>query len=199
MAAADDRVREAMDATPRAQFLREQERSRWAHDGPLEIGSGQTNSQPRTVRAMLDLLGVREGDRVLDVGCGSGWTTAILARLTGTAGSVLGVERVPEVLEFGRANLAATGLANARVRLADPTRLGAPDDAPFDRILVSAEPAHLPQELVDQLAPGGVMVIPVAGTMLRVETPRLAGARSESVQPVVTRHGEYRFVPLIAE
>ena len=181
-----DRITDAFAAWPREQFLPRGQRRRARHDGPLEIGRGQTNSQPRTVADMLRLLDVRAGQRVLDVGSGSGWTTALLAHLVGPTGEVLGVELEPELVAFGQRNLAATGQAWARIEPAAPGVLGRPEGAPYDRILVSAEPRELPHELVAQVADDGVMVIPVAGTMLRVTNP---GAR-------VTRHGGYRFVPL---
>jgi len=184
----EDRVSAAFDATPRAGFLPRAARLRARFDGPIQIGLGQTNSQPRTVAAMLRLLEVREGDRVLDVGSGSGWTTALLAQLTGPFGEVVGVELEPTLVEFGRRNLARTGRPWARIEQAVPGRLGWPDGAPYDRILVSAEPRHLPQQLVDQLAGDGRMVIPVSGTMLLVvRTP---------MGTEVTEHGGYRFVPL---
>ena len=181
-----DAVTAAFEAWPREGFLPRGQRRRAAYDGPLEIGGGQTNSQPRTVAAMLRLLDVRAGQRVLDVGAGSGWTTALLAHLTGPTGVVAGVELEPGLVTFGGANLAATGQPWASIRAASPGVLGLPDEAPWDRILVSAEPRALPDALVDQLADDGVMVIPVAGTMLRVTNPGRA----------VTRHGGYRFVPL---
>ena len=181
-----DAVTTAFETWPRVGFLTDQQRPRAAYDGPLDIGQGQTNSQPRTVAAMLRLLDVRPAHRVLDVGSGSGWTTALLAHLVGPTGSVLGVELEPELVDFGAGNLSCTSRPWARIRLATPDVLGDPDGAPYDRILVSAEPGELPQELVDQLADDGVLVIPVAGTMLRVTNP---GA-------VVTEHGRYRFVPL---
>ena len=184
----EDRVSQAFAATPRAGFLPPLARDRAAYDGPIQIGRGQTNSQPRTVEAMLRLLEVHEGDRVLDVGAGSGWTTALLAYLTGPGGEVLGVELEPTLVEFGRANLARLHRPWARIEQADPERLGRPDDAPFDRVLVSAEPRTLPDELVDQLTDDGRMVIPVSGTMLLV--------RLTPSGPKITEHGWYRFVPL---
>ena len=183
-----DTVRAAFEAFPREGFLRENERRRAAYDGPLPIGDGQTNSQPRTVADMLRLLEVSPGQLVLDVGSGSGWTTALLAHLVGPTGTVLGVELEPSLVEFGSANLAATGQPWASIRAATPGVLGAPDHAPYDRILVSAEPSVLPQELVDQLADGGRLVIPVRGTMNLV--------RREGEEDRVTHHGYYRFVPL---
>ena len=134
-----DAVRAAFDAVPRAGFLPRAARRRAGFDGPLSIGHGQTNSQPRTVAAMLVLLEVRAGDRVLDVGSGSAWTTALLAELTGSTGSVLGVELVPELVQWGRENLARTAYTWASVRQADKHVLGWPEGAPYDRILVSAD------------------------------------------------------------
>src|SRR3954465_3340038 len=104
-----DQVADAFAAVPRDLFLPESERRRATYDGPLPIGHGQTNSQPRTVAAMLRLLDVRPGHRVLDVGSGSGWTTALLAHVVGPLGEVVGVELEPSLVEFGRRNLAATG------------------------------------------------------------------------------------------
>jgi protein-L-isoaspartate(D-aspartate) O-methyltransferase len=181
-----DPIARAFAAHPREGFLPADQRWRASFDGPLRIAAGQTNSQPRTVADMLRLLDVRPGQRVLDVGSGSGWTTALLAHLVGPSGSVLGVELEPELVAFGRANLAASEQPWASIRQADPCVLGDPAGAPYDRILVSAEPDTLPAALVDQLGATGVLVIPVAGTMLRVTNP---GA-------VVTEHGRYRFVPL---
>ena len=114
----------AFAAQPRERFLRPRCGPPAGTDGPLDIGHGQTSSQPRTVRAMLALLDVRPGQRVLDVGCGSGWTTALLGRLVGPTGSVLGLERVPDLVAFGRANLAAAGMPWAEIVRAAPDVLG---------------------------------------------------------------------------
>lgn len=183
-----DGVAAAFAAHPRPGFLRPETRDQAGYDGPLPIGHGQTNSQPRTVANMLRLLEVAPGMRVLDVGSGSGWSTALLAHLVGPQGEVRGVELVPELARWGADNLAATQQPWASIVPALPGVLGLPAHAPFDRILVSAEPTTLPQTLVDQLKDGGVMVIPVAGEMLRVVR---RGDKTE-----ITRHGGYRFVPL---
>src|ERR687890_465241 len=127
-----DRITEAFREVPREQFLPVGSR-RWAgYDGPIRIGHGQTNSQPRTVEAMLRLLDVRRGQRVLDVGAGSGWTTALLAHLVGPSGRVWGVELEDELVRFGSANLAATGQPWATLTRAEPGVTGHPGDAPYD-------------------------------------------------------------------
>jgi protein-L-isoaspartate(D-aspartate) O-methyltransferase len=184
-----DAVRRAFEAVPRADFLPARERSRAEYDGPIQLGHGSTNSQPRTVAAMLALLDVRRGDRVLDIGAGSGWTTALLAHLVGPAGLVVGVELVPELAVWGEQNVRRTSGAWASVRQAEPGVLGVPDLGPFDRILVSAEPGRMPGELLDQLADPGRMVLPVAGVMTVVD-------RADG-EDRISEHGYYRFVPLL--
>jgi len=185
-----DPVSAAFRAVPRAGFLPRRDRSRAWVDGPIQIGHGQTNSQPRTVEAMLRLLAVRPGDRVLDVGAGSGWTTALLAHLTGEQGSVIGVELVPELADWGAQNLAdAAAYSQASIRPATPGVLGWPAAAPYDRILVSAAAQAMPQELVDQLAEEGRIVVPVRATMT------LGIRRGDELE--TSAHGSYRFVPLL--
>ena len=183
-----DRVDDAFAAQPRAGFLPPGQRRNAAWDAPLQIGHGQTSSQPSTVARMLRLLDVPPGARVLDVGAGSGWTTALLAHLVGPGGTVLGVELEPDLATWGAANVAATGQPWARVVAADRTVLGAPDEGPYDRILVSAEARALPGALVDQLADAGRMVVPVDRGLEVVQRT--------SDGYTVTRYEGYRFVPL---
>ncbi len=179
------RVRAAMTETPRTTFLPAVVRHLADVDRPVGIGWDATNSQPSTVARMLELLDVHEGQRVLDVGAGSGWTTAILERL---GADVVGVELVPQLVDVANANLAAHG-SRARVRQAAPHILGLPDDAPFDRILVSADLGRMPDALAMQLAEGGRMVAPVAGRMTVVDV-------RDGVPRVREDGGRYAFVPL---
>src|SRR5215217_740146 len=147
-----DRVSAAFDAVRREEFLPPKARDRASYDGPIDIGHGQTNSQPRTVAAMLLLLDVRAGQRVLDVGAGSGWTTALLGHLVGRTGLVVGVEVVPELAVWGEHNVRRVAGDWATVSQAAPGVFGDPARGPYDRILVSAESAEIPAELLDQLA-----------------------------------------------
>lgn len=175
-----------MDEVPRTPFLPEDQRP-WAHlDRPLPTGYDSTNSQPSTVRAMLELLDVPPGARVLDVGCGTGWTTALLARLSG--GTVVGVEIVPELVELARGHL--RDLPGVQVELVPPGEQGWAQLGPYDRILVSADARSVPVGLLDQLAPGGRMVLPVRGRMMVLQ--RDAQGRIEEREA----GGRYAFVPL---
>lgn len=186
-----ERVNNAMNRVARADFLPDYVRHLAGYDGPLAIGEDQTNSQPYTVAVMLRLLDVHPGHKVLDVGAGSGWTTALLAHLVGTSGRVLGVERHARLIERARPALERYNNGQAEIRLAERGVLGLPEEAPFDRILVSAEARRLPDTLVDQLADDGVMVIPVAGKMVRVIR---RGGETET-----STHGWFRFVPLVED
>ncbi|CAH0141363.1 MULTISPECIES: methyltransferase domain-containing protein [unclassified Microbacterium] len=181
-------VRDAFAVIERADFLPDAVRHLADADRPVMIGWDATNSQPSTVFRMLELLAVRPGDRVLDVGSGSAWTTALLAHLAGEEGRVIGVERVPELVEFGRDRLAAAGVI-ARIERASAGVLGLPASAPFDRILVSADFARMPDALVDQLGEGGRMVAPIAGVMTVVDRRDGRVRRRQDA-------GLYTFVPL---
>ena len=181
-------VADAMRELARERFLPAEQRARAAEDHPLPLWHGQTSSQPSTVAAMLALLQVPEGARVLDVGSGSGWTTALLARLVGPRGRVLGLELDPELAAWGAANLDACGMPWASIEQATPGVLGRPIEGGWDRILVSAAPRELPATLVDQLGDDARLVIPVRSTMHLV-------VRSDGRTHTST-HGSYSFVPL---
>ncbi len=157
-------------------------------DAPLSIGNGQTISQPWTVAFMLELLQPKEGDKVLDIGSGSGWTTALLCEIVGEKGSVLGLERVDALVAFGRENLAKFHKPNCRIEKAGE-ELGKPGEV-FDAILVSASAERVPVQLFDQLKAGGRLVIPVRDSIFYFEKDE-RGEVHEKEFP------GFRFVPLI--
>lgn len=188
----DDAVTRAMHDVDRRGFLPRAQRPYADADRPLDIGHGQTSSQPSTVASMLRLLDVSVGAAVLDVGAGSGWTTAILARLVGPTGEVLGIERHADLASWGAVNVTRAGMPWARLILARPGVLGAPRDGGWDRVLVSAAAQQLPGALVDQVGRGGRMVIPVEHTMVLVERDDDGAVRT-------SEHGTYSFVPLVED
>lgn len=163
------RIIEAFEKVDRIDFVPQEYRDEACGDYPLPIGQGQTISQPTTVAFMLELLQPREGEKILDVGAGSGWTTALLAQIAGFSGKVIGVELVPELVKFGGQNLIKYNFSHAEIRHAIEGVVGVPGEAPFDKVLVSAAAEKLPQELVKQLKVGGVLVIPIENSVVRIE------------------------------
>ncbi len=153
-------VEKAMRTVDRADFVPAELRPNAYLDTALPIGYGQTISQPTVVAFCLELLEASPGNRVLDIGSGSGWTTVLLAHLVGESGKVVGVERIPELVAFGQGNLAKYALQNAHIEQAGK-KLGKPNDPPFDRILVSAGTDEIPEILKSQLAENGRMVLPI--------------------------------------
>src|SRR5438132_14381256 len=153
----DSRVLAAMRKVPRHLFVQEALRERAYGDHPLPIGEEQTISQPFIVGLMTSLLELTGREKVLEVGTGSGYQTAVLAEL---ARRVCSIERLPRLAERARATLEALGYDNVWVRVGNGT-LGWPDQAPFDRIIVTAGGPSVPPPLFQQLAEGGRMVVPV--------------------------------------
>lgn len=184
-----DRVEQAFKKVDRRLFLPADLQYDAELDIPLPIGHGQTNSQPYTVKMMLTWLDVRPGQRVLDVGSGSGWTTALLAELTGEKGSVYAVELIPELVEFGRDNCRKAGIVNVQFFEAGES-FGLPKQAPFERILVSASAPEVPAELLQQLEPAGKLVLPVKSDILEITKPD-----DETIETTV--HTGFSFVPLL--
>ncbi len=135
-------------------------------DAPLPIGNNQTISQPSTVAFMLELLEPREGDKVIDIGSGSGWTTALLCHIVGDKGSVTGLERMNELVEQGEKNLMKFNFGNHCHIQRAGKKLGLPHEQ-FDRILVSASADKIPEELFLQLKIGGILVIPVKNSIFK--------------------------------
>lgn len=158
---------ESFKAIDRKDFVLEEYEKEAYGDYPLPIGYEQTISQPSTVAFMLELLNPHMGERILDVGSGSGWTTALIANIVGNTGAVWGVERIPELVAFGIENIKKCNVLSTRIEQAG-NELGLPQHAPFDKILVSAESNEIPDELMAQLKIGGTMVIPVKDTVYKI-------------------------------
>ncbi|MBI4609592.1 MAG: protein-L-isoaspartate(D-aspartate) O-methyltransferase [Candidatus Rokubacteria bacterium] len=162
----DTRVLEAMGKVPREKFVEEALADRAYGDHPLPIGDGQTISQPYIVALMTSLLELTGVEKVLEIGTGSGYQTAVLAEL---ARRVCSIERIPALAARARATLEARGYTNVFVRIANGT-VGWPDEAPFDRILVAAAAPAVPQPLFDQLVEGGRMVLPIGNAVAQTVT-----------------------------
>jgi protein-L-isoaspartate(D-aspartate) O-methyltransferase len=185
----DAHVLDAMRVVPRHRFVAAKMRSAAYADRPLTIGHGATISQPYIVAHMIALAGVRSGHRVLDVGSGCGYQAAVAAQIGAT---VFGIEIVPELVEQSRVVLAELGYDKVVIRQGDGHR-GWPEHAPYDAILVGAAPERVPSALVDQLAPGGTLVLPVGQRYrqdIRIVRRTAEGIREEVGIPV-------RFVPLV--
>jgi protein-L-isoaspartate(D-aspartate) O-methyltransferase len=184
------RVLQAMGRVPRHELVPAALRDRAYEDAPLPIGHGQTISQPYVVAAMTAALEIGPGARVLEVGTGSGYQAAVLAEL---GAEVYSIEIVPALAERARKDLARLGYDSVRVRTGDGYR-GWPEAAPFDAIVVTAAPDHVPQPLIDQLADGGRLVLPVGGgsqELVRI-TKGPGGLERETLFGV-------RFVPMTGE
>lgn len=187
----DPRVLDAMRRVPRDRFVPESLRSQAYEDHPLPIGEGQTISQPYIVAVMLESLQLAHSDKVLEIGTGSGYTTALLAELTT---QVFSIERHATLADRARDLLSTLGYTNARIFTGDGT-LGLPSFAPFDAVLVSAAAPSLPSSLLAQLREGGRMIIPVgAGDSQQLQFIRAINGRA-----VISLRELVRFVPLISD
>lgn len=189
----DTRVLAAMAAVPREAFVPAAQVSSAYLDQPLPIGHGQTISQPYVVALMLEALELKGGERMLEVGAGSGYAAAVAGQI---AGQVFAIERIPELATQAGENLRRAGSTNVQVRCGDGSQ-GLPQEAPFDAILVSAGGPEVPSALQDQLAPQGRLVMPAGRhrhtqRLLRITRHDAARFGEEDLGPV-------SFVPLIGE
>jgi len=189
----DPRVLEALEQVPRHAFVPEWQAPYAYDNGPLPIGHGQTISQPFIVALMSDLLRTKAHHVVLEVGCGSGYQSAVLSRLVK---QVYSVEIVPELAQAAQQRLAHLGYGNVTVRHGDGYH-GWPEHAPFDGIIVTAAAPDIPPALIEQLKPGGCLVIPVGQPygrqdLMLVEKNAVGEVSSQNMLPVA-------FVPLTGD
>lgn len=180
---------EAFRKVDRKDFVRDGYREYAYEDIPLPIGFGQTISQPYTVAFMLELLKPLRGMKVLDIGSGSGWSTALLSECVGREGKVIGLEIVPELLRWGQNNVSKYKFSQANIRLADKNGLGMVGGV-FDRILLSASTTKIPKSLLGQLKINGRLVIPINDEIRLVE-------KSSKKELKQKGYKGFAFVPLI--
>ncbi len=187
-----DRIIDAFSKIKRVDFVPDELESAAQANIPLPIGQGQTISQPLTVAFMLEKLQPMPGDKILDIGSGSGWTTALLAHIVGKKGKVIGIERIKSLCAFGTNNISKYNFLSggrAKIICADGSR-GYINEAPYDRILVSAAAEEIPKELKKQLVIGGRLVIPVKNSIFLLEKKSTKDFHEEE-------YPGFAFVPLV--
>lgn len=186
-----EKIIKAFKKIKREDFLPEQSKSLAGVNRPLSIGHGQTISQPLVVAFMLELLQPRAGEKVLDIGSGSGWTTALLAELVGKKGKVIGLEIIPELAKFGKKNVSQYSfIKKGRVEILNKDgKRGYKKEAPFDKMLVSAQSNKLAKAWKKQLKAGGRIVAPINNSISLF-------IKKEEGQWVQKEHNGFVFVPL---
>jgi len=187
------KVEEAFRAAPRHLFVPEAEQRSAYRDIPLPIGQYQTISQPSTVVAMTEALDVQPGQKILEIGAGSGWQAALLAHLTGPKGIVFSMERLIKIADLAKFDLERAKITNAHVILGDGS-LGLAKQAPYDRIMVTCACPDIPPPLREQLKVGGKMVIPI-GDAYTQDVQIITKTSEHSIDR--RSIGMFRFVPLI--
>lgn len=189
----DKKVELAIRKIPRNEFVPMSVKEKAYENVPLSIMKNQTISQPSVVSRMTEWLDIKEGQKILEVGTGSGWQTAILSYLVGS-GKVYSIERHSELVEFAKKNLDKLGIDNVKIILGDGN-LGIPEESPFDRIIITAACKKVPEPLLEQLSEGGLLIAPIG------EYPQsliLLKKRSQEIIEVKNQPG-YVFVPLLGK
>lgn len=189
----DETILEAFRQVPREAFVSSQHAHLAYDDHPLPIEAGQTISQPYIVALMIEAAGIRRGDKVLEVGAGSGYAAAVISRI---AERVVSIERQSELVCIACERMHRLGYRNVRIVEGDGTR-GCPEEAPFDAILAAASGSHVPKPLIEELAPGGRLVMPVGDPSWVQELVKVTKRPDGTLKH--ENLGGVRFVPLIGE
>ena len=189
----DDRVESALRNIPRHEFVPESELD-YAYDNePLPIMKNQTISQPGVVTRMTEWLDVKDGQKILEIGTGSGWQSAIISYLVGS-GSVYSIERHPELVKFAQENLKKLKIDNVHVILGDGN-LGYPKESPYDRIIITAACTEIPSPLFDQLSENGLIIAPVGDSSQSLVLQK----KTSKGMLEIRKQSKYVFVPLIGK
>ena len=189
----DPKILEAFRAVPREAFISEEYADLAYGDHPLPIEAGQTISEPYIVALMIKAAEIKPGDKVLEVGAGSGYAAAVISRI---AGKVVAIERQRELVKIAQQRIARLGYDNVKIVEGDGTR-GCPEEAPFDAILAAASGSHLPPQWVEQLAEGGRIVMPVGDPGWIQKLVKVTKGPGGNL--ITEDLGGVRFVPLIGE
>ncbi len=178
---------------PREKFMLSEYRQYAYEDSAFPTIAGQTISQPSTVMLMSELLQLRPGQKILEIGAGSGYQAAILAKIVGGQGKVYSLEIIPELAEFARKNLKNAGIDNVEVILRDGSK-GYEEKAPFDRIIITAATPKIPEPLIEQLSDKGILLAPVGK-----HSQELIKLTKKGKEIKKQKMGQFRFVPLTGE
>jgi len=189
-----ENIEEALRKYRRENFVPENCKHLAYRDFPISIGFNQTISQPSTVVAMTEALEIKKGEKVLEIGTGSGWQSALLSYLVGEKGFVYTIEIVKELAEFAKKNLKKLGIKNVEVVIGDGS-MGLKGNAPFDKIIVTAACPDIPKPLLDQLKMGGIMVLPI-GNMYLQEMYVVKKLKDKLEKKAI---GSFMFVPLVGK
>ncbi|MGD8708267.1 MAG: protein-L-isoaspartate(D-aspartate) O-methyltransferase [Nitrosopumilaceae archaeon] len=187
----DDDVENAIRNTPRHLFVPDSQKNEAYENAPVPIMNGQTISQPSVVARMTEWLNLKEGNKVLEIGSGSGWQSAILANLVGS-GKIFTIERHPQLAKFAKKNLEKLQIKNVQIIHGDGN-LGLPEESPFDRILITAACKKVPEKLLQQLAVDGLLLAPVGEN---IQSLVLLKKTSDGIIEVKNQKG-YVFVPFV--
>jgi protein-L-isoaspartate(D-aspartate) O-methyltransferase len=187
-------IEEALRKYKREFFVPESLKQMAYRDFPLSIGFNQTISQPSTVVSMTEALDVKKGQKVLEIGTGSGWQAAILSYLVGESGRVYTIEIVEELAKFAENNIKKLGIKNIEIFAKDGSE-GLKEKAPFDRIIVTAAAPDIPKPLLDQLSDGGIMVIPIGNIYLQ----EMYVVKKSKAKVEKNSIGSFMFVPLVGK
>ena len=187
----DKRLIEAFRKVPRENFIKEKHKGEAYGDYPLPIGEGQTISQPTTVMIMTQALELKENDKVLEVGTGSGYQAAIIANIVGEKGKVISTEIIDELAEFARNNIKKLKLKNVKIVKHDGSK-GYAREAPYDKMIITAACPRIPKPLISQLKENGIIVAPVGNMLEQV----MIKARKKHNKLIEEKLGDFQFVPL---